>query len=372
MYYGKHTPCDKWYSIHQCIITGFRAHSPTGIVACGDKSFPAYVRFNTRPQKKRHNKTDSPLFHGALSIAGPVQILRTFVFHFYNWWPMPSKAGTPLAGFMSDFHCELFSSEAHEGVWRTVLALPTMFGRLTRCGCWSVAPAECEMICSSPALVDAAIKDAHRRLFETWLGYSLREQCEDVRNYLSVGPVESNILCEWRRTESFTLCIPQDVTSEQRLVFMCDMRAVTTLLSRQLGHTPCTLRARKSEEVWLDWRICQLQQWVNEHGGNVHLTLEAAAERLRTSVRHLGRLFRYQTGMPFRDYMLAVRMRKAAALVREPLAIADISEQLGYSEAANFSRDFKAFFGQSPRSYRLTALTLIAGADPTTNTLSPP
>lgn len=80
---------------------------------------------------------------------------------------------------------------------------------------------------------------------------------------------------------------------------------------------------------------------------------EAIAERLGLEVRELeAALRRHGTSLPREIRTLRIRLaREALAEGSEP--IARIGARLGYSEAASFTRFFKAAVGETPRAYRL-------------------
>jgi len=81
-------------------------------------------------------------------------------------------------------------------------------------------------------------------------------------------------------------------------------------------------------------------------------TLESIAAQLfispRTLIRHLR-----QKNCHFRGLVETRRKEAAQQLLRRPgMRINDIALRLGYSEVANFSRAFKAWFGCSPHQWR--------------------
>ncbi len=76
------------------------------------------------------------------------------------------------------------------------------------------------------------------------------------------------------------------------------------------------------------------------------------AEQLHMSERTLSRKLDQQ-GKSYRDIVLAVRKELAIrALAETNLAVAEISDRLGYTESANFCRAFKKWCGVGPSAYR--------------------
>lgn len=82
------------------------------------------------------------------------------------------------------------------------------------------------------------------------------------------------------------------------------------------------------------------------------LTLEAAADTLGVSARHLRRLLD-QEGTSWRELKHATRMQLAERLLRETSSgLQDIAQRLGYSDASAFSHAFKRWKQTSPDHFR--------------------
>ena len=73
----------------------------------------------------------------------------------------------------------------------------------------------------------------------------------------------------------------------------------------------------------------------------------------KTSVGHLARLFRDETGKSFTEYLRDLRLRRAVkTLTRSPQPIGQIARSVGYNDASRFARHFAEQFGMTPREYR--------------------
>lgn len=82
-------------------------------------------------------------------------------------------------------------------------------------------------------------------------------------------------------------------------------------------------------------------------------SLQTAAAHVKLNPVYLSRYFKEKTGTHFIDYLIHVKMKHAAELLREKDSrIQKISEMVGYSNEKNFSRAFKKHFGVSPNEYR--------------------
>jgi len=77
------------------------------------------------------------------------------------------------------------------------------------------------------------------------------------------------------------------------------------------------------------------------------------ARLLDYSPGYFTRIFQRSYGLPPRTWLLQQRLRHAAVLLRESSSrVSDIAYKLGYTEAYLFSRQFRQFFGTSPKQWR--------------------
>ena len=82
-------------------------------------------------------------------------------------------------------------------------------------------------------------------------------------------------------------------------------------------------------------------------------TLEDAAKRVYMNPNYLSQYFRQKTGQYFSDYLITVKMKKAMELLEDlQYKTYEVSSMIGYSNAKNFTRTFKNYFGKSPREHR--------------------
>ena len=82
-------------------------------------------------------------------------------------------------------------------------------------------------------------------------------------------------------------------------------------------------------------------------------TLAKMAKCAGMSVANFRLCFRMLTGCAPVEYLLQLRLRKAAAmLVSSRLSVGEIAWQTGFRDANYFSRQFRRFYGESPRDYR--------------------
>ena len=94
------------------------------------------------------------------------------------------------------------------------------------------------------------------------------------------------------------------------------------------------------------------QQYIEEHYTE-HLTLTVLAEKTYVSPWYLSKLLNKYTGQSFSDLLNGARVRRAKELLRDPsLRVHEVSDLLGFSDVAHFSKTFKKIAGISPNEYR--------------------
>jgi len=83
------------------------------------------------------------------------------------------------------------------------------------------------------------------------------------------------------------------------------------------------------------------------------VSIEEAAAELRISAGHLSRVFRQETGYTFVDYLMRIRIKRAAELLRDPMVkIYEVADLVGYSDARYFARIFKKITGFTPKEFK--------------------
>lgn len=86
-------------------------------------------------------------------------------------------------------------------------------------------------------------------------------------------------------------------------------------------------------------------------------TLEDAAALIHMNPYYVSKYFRDKTGQHFSNYLVEVKMKKAAELLMDiRYKTYEVSERVGYTQAKNFTRTFKKYYGISPREFRNSKL----------------
>lgn len=138
-----------------------------------------------------------------------------------------------------------------------------------------------------------------------------------------------------------------------------DIHSTFTRLKEELDERPapveaapeeCSGESEESEDVTAQ-AIQKLKKYIQEHYKEA--TLENAAKIVYMNPYYLSKYFKTKTGQNFSEYVTRVRMNKAAELLRDiRYRTYEISEMVGYSNAKNFTRTFRRYFGQCPREFR--------------------
>lgn len=91
------------------------------------------------------------------------------------------------------------------------------------------------------------------------------------------------------------------------------------------------------------------------------LEIAEYASRLSVSATHLSRVTRALTGKPA-TFLVSLRMMREAKrlLMFTDLGVAEVGRQLGYEDAAHFSRSFSKIAGLSPKAFRARFIHLPA------------
>ena len=86
---------------------------------------------------------------------------------------------------------------------------------------------------------------------------------------------------------------------------------------------------------------------------NLPLTVDLMAKRIECNPSYLSRAFKEKMGQSPKDFLITVRMEKAAELLAlSKLSIGDVSASVGIEDPLYFSRIFHQRMGMTPSDYR--------------------
>ena len=96
-----------------------------------------------------------------------------------------------------------------------------------------------------------------------------------------------------------------------------------------------------------------------------HISMREISEKYNISETSLKNYFTAMFGMTVSEYMLNLRMKKAAGLLTESrLPISEIANLCGYSNQGRFARIFKNHYGMLPLEYRHNSSTFFSSSCP--------
>jgi YesN/AraC family two-component response regulator len=106
-------------------------------------------------------------------------------------------------------------------------------------------------------------------------------------------------------------------------------------------------RADSDEEI-----VRSIKGYIDKHYAD-DLSQEDVAQRFFINKFQVSRLFKQTLGINYQDYVISVRVKAAAQLLRDSdLKLYEIAERTGFGEPSYLSNVFKKFYGVSPREYR--------------------
>ena len=97
--------------------------------------------------------------------------------------------------------------------------------------------------------------------------------------------------------------------------------------------------------------LVEVKSYTEEH--NQEASLEEAAVRVNLSASYLSRILKEKCDFGFAEYLLQIRMEKAAAMLQDlQYKTYDIAYYVGYDNPKSFSHAFKNYYGVTPMDYR--------------------
>lgn len=86
------------------------------------------------------------------------------------------------------------------------------------------------------------------------------------------------------------------------------------------------------------------------------VAIASIASMIGIDRRYLCRIFSEKIGMTPKEYLVSIRLERAAELLRSgSISVGDIARSVGYEDVFNFSKMFKKKFGVSPLEYKTLA-----------------
>lgn len=113
---------------------------------------------------------------------------------------------------------------------------------------------------------------------------------------------------------------------------------------RETGMQICDRIAGHVRTTEPDRRVRQMIKWVNDNLDGAR-GIKEAADGVGLSPSRASHLFVEETGLPFRTYVLWLRLNRAADAHAGGLSLTQAAQVAGFADSAHLSRTFKRMFG---------------------------
>lgn len=135
---------------------------------------------------------------------------------------------------------------------------------------------------------------------------------------------------------------------------ICDMIDLSSLESKNFEIEVSDFIAKSFNQIKeKNITISEILAFIEENYTNMEISQEMMADRLGSNVRTIRRIMKREIGQTYKEYLNAVRVKKACELLKNTdWTILKISKEVGCYEAASFYRVFKQVMGMTPDEYR--------------------
>ena len=197
----------------------------------------------------------------------------------------------------------------------------------------------CEYICVKfmPFILNTHEQSLYKFSYTTpFFSYSNQSSIIDTAAQgLDVEPYLREILDEWEKKEhSYEMVIKSDI-----------LRVVA-------GYLRCLSREDPlSENVILSDKIRCAISYILENYNSA--TGQTAAEHCHLSYNYFSHLFKKETGIEFKDFLLSVRIREAKKfLLLTEKDVTSIALETGFATSSHFAATFRKITGMTPLGFR--------------------
>ncbi len=98
-------------------------------------------------------------------------------------------------------------------------------------------------------------------------------------------------------------------------------------------------------------RVKKVKDYIKSNYMNT-LSVDGTAEILNLNRRYLSRIFRAETGLSIKAYIIKTKMDKAEEFLKRGFTVGEVAQMVGYEDVFNFSKMFKKTKGVSPKSLK--------------------
>lgn len=142
------------------------------------------------------------------------------------------------------------------------------------------------------------------------------------------------------------ISMPEWHVKMNRICSMDDYEQLLLELGRE-----AIIRMQQSN-IDLQWALRDIKNFLDMNFSK-ELNLDVLAQRYSFSKQYLNKSFKKKYQMSIYEYLLDIRMKKAADLLTHTqLDVKQVAEFAGYSDPGYFGKAFKKYFNESPYNYR--------------------
>lgn len=128
---------------------------------------------------------------------------------------------------------------------------------------------------------------------------------------------------------------------------------VEGILAKVVKKISLEQKSRQLKDLVQENPSTELARRIETHLEDSSFTLKSLAQELGFSPNHLSVLAKKELGIPFQDYLVQARIKKAKLLLlTTDLKIYEIAERCGFEDINYFSQRFKHVVGYTPRQFR--------------------
>ena len=120
-----------------------------------------------------------------------------------------------------------------------------------------------------------------------------------------------------------------------------------------IGHLLIERLAGRASGTLPDMRVRKMMDHVAARLDGA-VTLGSAARAAGLSPSRARHLFVEQVGLPFRSYLLWLRITKAVSIMSAGCSLTEAAHEAGFADSAHFSRTFRRMFGLPAASLQIT------------------
>jgi len=210
------------------------------------------------------------------------------------------------------------------------------------------APVRASLLRAVEILDDAEVRGVFEAVadqvasHEGMTGKAIAALCEECVQILRFGLKSQNSVDDWAEEKQADFFEKFGMCNAQKDVF----QLLSAYASNLITHVAERRKGENSKP------IREVQKFIQDNFRSA-ISLESVSQKAGFNATYFSLLFKKETGMNFLEYLTEVRIKEAKLLLSDPRkAIADVAEEVGYSDVKHFSRLFTRSTGLHPSKFR--------------------